>query len=694
MASNLTPSSGQDSTTHSQSSRSKTDPAWEHVSEERYGNGRRALICLYCKKITKGGGIHRMKLHLLWSERRYCEMNIKILMVLMCHNLKGYDEGEEKVQEMQSPMAASSGKRKKSTVDKYFAPRNTERAQPSMRSVLAGKKTTWRADMAVGRFFYDACIPTNAVNSFYFKPMLDVISAIGPGYKGPNYYQLRINILKDAKKEVQLLVDSYRAIWAKVGCTIMGDGWTDNRQRILINFLMYCPEGISFVKSVDASDIVKDATNLFQLFDEVIEWVGPLNVVHVVTDNAANYVVVGRLISHKHKHINWSPCAAHCLNLIFKDIGKIDHVAKLVRRALKVTIFVYNHVALLSWLRKREGWIEILRPGATRFATTFIALKSLHDHKHDLQALVTSKYFVDSRYSKDYKSQVAVSIILDNRFWNDCLIVRPSMGYVYEGMHRVRLGIKKLFNYSERLYKPYTKIIKQRWDQQLKKSIHSAAYWLNPCFQYDQENFCNKPNVIGGVMDVIDQKVLKGKLETMNEMRDLAYSSREVLQPDEWWRLHGYSAPHLQKLAIQILSQTASSSGCERNWSVFECIHTKRRNRLEHQRLNDLVYVHYNLRLKNWFYNKKRIYDPIDYACIDETDFWVVDDDQLAELDVEELENLLYEEGSIPINEVEGSSSHIDDEDGGDVAREGLDVENFGFPNAHFQSPYSNFQNE
>ena len=43
-------------------------------------------------------------------------------------------------------------------------------------------------------------------------------------------------------------------------------------------------------------------------------------------------------------------------------------------------------------------------------------------------------------------------------------------------------------------------------------------------------------------MDVIDQKVLKGKLETMNEMklfrnrlrsfgRELAYSSREVLQP-------------------------------------------------------------------------------------------------------------------------------------------------------------------
>ena len=63
--------------------------------------------------------------------------------------------------------------------------------------------------------------------------------------------------------------------------------------------------------------------------------------------------------------------------------------------------------------------------------------------------------------------------------------------------------------------------------------------------------------------------------------------------------MFGGDAPHLQKLAIRILSQTASSSGCERNWSVFERIHTKRRNRLEHQRLNDLVYVHYNLRLQN-----------------------------------------------------------------------------------------------
>ena len=67
---------------------------------------------------------------------------------------------------------------------------------------------------------------------------------------------------------------------------------------------------------------------------------------------------------------------------------------------------------------------------------------------------------------------------------------------------------------------------------------------------------------------------------------------------DEWWLYYGGSIPELQQIAIRVLSQTSSSSGCERNWSIFERIHSKRRNRLEHQRLDDLVFTNYNLRLK------------------------------------------------------------------------------------------------
>ncbi|CAN1777080.1 hypothetical protein LINPERHAP1_LOCUS13889 [Linum perenne] len=66
--------------------------------------------------------------------------------------------------------------------------------------------------------------------------------------------------------------------------------------------------------------------------------------------------------------------------------------------------------------------------------------------------------------------------------------------------------------------------------------------------------------------------------------------------------------PPLQNIAIKLLSQTTSSSSCERNWSVFEHIHTKRRNRLEHKRVSDLVFVHYNMRLQHMYITVIYIY--------------------------------------------------------------------------------------
>ena len=53
----------------------------------------------------------------------------------------------------------------------------------------------------------------------------------------------------------------------------------------------------------------------------------------------------------------------------------------------------------------------------------------------------------------------------------------------------------------------------------------------------------------------------------------------------------------MQKFAIHILSQTSSTSACERNWSAFSHIHSKRRNRLLSRKLGDLVYVRSNLQL-------------------------------------------------------------------------------------------------
>jgi len=63
-----------------------------------------------------------------------------------------------------------------------------------------------------------------------------------------------------------------------------------------------------------------------------------------------------------------------------------------------------------------------------------------------------------------------------------------------------------------------------------------------------------------------------------------------------WWTNHGQSVPLFMSLAIKLLSQLASSSCCERNWSTYSFIHSVKRNALTPERAEDLVFVHSNLR--------------------------------------------------------------------------------------------------
>jgi hypothetical protein len=159
----------------------------------------------------------------------------------------------------------------------------------------------------------------------------------------------------------------------------------------LINFLVYCPKGIIFSKTVDISDVSKTTRLLFQLFREVVLYVGVENIVHMMINNASNYVVVGRLLMEEFPSIFWSLCAVHCINLILQDIGKLQSVCCVVEHAYGITKYIYNHCYPLYLMRKFTGGKEILRPAPTCFATNFIVLQSILVHKDELRAMVTSR---------------------------------------------------------------------------------------------------------------------------------------------------------------------------------------------------------------------------------------------------------------------------------------------------------------
>lgn len=103
----------------------------------------------------------------------------------------------------------------------------------------------------------------------------------------------------------------------------MSDGWSDIRNRSLINFSVNNQYGTVFLNTFDASDCIKNAHKLFELLDAVIEEIGEELVVQVVTDNVSGYKAASALLMEKRKGLYWTPCAAHCIDLMLKKIGDL-----------------------------------------------------------------------------------------------------------------------------------------------------------------------------------------------------------------------------------------------------------------------------------------------------------------------------------------------------------------------------------
>ena len=182
--------------------------------------------------------------------------------------------------------------------------------------------------------------------------MCDAIIVVGPGYKAPTYEELRGPILQEEKNDINVRLEELKKSWESTGCTMMSDGWIDTKDRTLINFLVHCPRGIMFIKLVDASSHVKDAALLCELLDAFIEEIGLEHVVQIITDNAANYVAVDIMLMERHPSLFWTPCAAHCIDLMLEDMGKILFIKEVVDHAKSITKFIYNHAFVLSLMRR------------------------------------------------------------------------------------------------------------------------------------------------------------------------------------------------------------------------------------------------------------------------------------------------------------------------------------------------------
>lgn len=365
-----------------------------------------------------------------------------------------------------------------------------------------------QADRLMEKFLLWSDIPFNVVrNNPFFQPIVDAIASVGPRYKIPSYHDFRGRILQDEKRDCTQRLEDLRASWAQTGCTVMSDGWTDQKGRTLVNFLVSCPKGTMFIKSVDASHQIKDARTLCDLLDVFILEVGEQHVVQVITDNAANYVAVGRMLMDRHPTLFWTPCAAHCIDLMLEDIGKIPFVKDIVDSSKSITKFIYNHTFVLSVMRKFTNNKELVRPAITRFATSFISLQSLlNSMLWDVKRMFLSQQWRALSMSRKPEGEAVCRLVsYQEDFWAGvqevCAVTeplvkvlrlvdgeKPTMGYLYEAMDRAKEAIRAY--YDDKGDDGFQKqlllwgVIDERWNNTLHRPIHAAGLSLNPAFSY------------------------------------------------------------------------------------------------------------------------------------------------------------------------------------------------------------------
>uniref|UniRef100_A0A0A9DCK4 DUF659 domain-containing protein n=1 Tax=Arundo donax TaxID=35708 RepID=A0A0A9DCK4_ARUDO len=239
----------------------------------------------------------------------------------------------------------------------------------------------------IAKWVYVHGIPFHAVNNEEFDHLIEAAGRFGPGGRKPNQHELRDKLLHEEVEDTRMLLMLQEEDWAKNGCSIMTDAWTDQKRRSIMNLCVNCSLGTSFLESREASAESHTGELIFEYVDGCIQKVGAEKVVQVVTDNASNNMAAKDLLYVKRPTIFWSSCATYTLNLMLKGIGKMKKFKNTLDQAKALTIFIYAHHKTLSLMRKFKKKGDIIRPGVTRFASSFLTLQSLYEKKDQLRTM-------------------------------------------------------------------------------------------------------------------------------------------------------------------------------------------------------------------------------------------------------------------------------------------------------------------
>ncbi|KAG8381196.1 hypothetical protein BUALT_Bualt06G0097100 [Buddleja alternifolia] len=633
------------------------DVCWEYA-DRLEGNKVR---CKFCDRILNGG-ISRLKHHLSRLPSKGVNPCTKVrddVSDKVRELIASKDDGKEisiikrqKIPEVKSPVAVSisSGK---SLMAVESAPLIGKVFPSNTLSSSSSRNDEEIAERSIALFFFENKLDFSVARSSSYHQMIDAVRKCGSGFIGPSAEALKTTWLERIKSEMNLHSKDIEREWAMTACTIIAETWTDNKSRAIINFLVSSPSATFFHKSVDASPYFKNIKYLSDLFDSVIQDFGMENVVQIIMDNALNCTGIANHILQNYGCIFVTPCASQCMNGILEELCKVDWIDRCISQAQIISKYIYNNSSLLDTMKKFTGGNEIIKSGVTKYVSNFLSLQSMLKQKSRLKHMFNSPEFTtNSGFANKPQTSTCVGIIDDNEFWRaveeSVAVSEPflkvmrevsrgkaAVGFIYEMMTKAKESIRTYYIMDEIKCKTCLDIVDKNWKNTLHSPLHSAAAFLNPSIQYD-------PDVkFLGLIKEDFFRVLEKLLPTPELRRDitnqillftrgsgmfgcsLAKEATDTVPPGIWWEQFGDGAPMLQRVAIRILSQVCSTSTFERQWSTFQQIHSEKRNKINKETLNDVLYIYCNLKLEKNLKSNSSEVDPLQLDDIDMTSEWV-----------------------------------------------------------------------
>ncbi|CAI5988945.1 unnamed protein product [Closterium sp. NIES-65] len=332
-------------------------------------------------------------------------------------------------------------------------------------------------------------------------------------------------------------------------------------------------------------------------------------------DGGSNYASACKLQQAQWPHIEHVPCATHVLDLLMEDIGKMEWARDVVGRAGDMITFLRIHLWTRAFLRSTElhggKALQPLRLAGTRFGTLYIAVSRLCQLRSQLLQMVMHDGWKKMKGKKGTKEKKTTACdfeawVMDVDWWEKAgffvqlmevpfMVMRRTdshakgmMGAIYDIMLQLTEDMANLLDgdmckLKEEENEEVQEHLRRRWDESLACPLHVVGRILNPANQLE-EIFLRNVDCTKVMRDFGSEEARLGREELQDGKWDVL----------AWWQYHGWEYADLAGLARRALSQPVSAAPCERNWSVWDGVHTARRNRLGLEKVRDLVYVAHN----------------------------------------------------------------------------------------------------